>query len=435
MTGQRIAVVGGGISGNLVARMLAARHDVKVFEAAHYLGGHANTVDVRRGERTFPVDTGFMVFNARNYPNFLRMLERLEVESQPSDMSFSVQCERSGLMFQGSSLNGLFAQRSNLIRPRFYRVLWDVLRFNRTAERDVAADPDVSLGEFLDRRDYSEPFRNHYLLPMSAAIWSCPPNQMRAFPARFLVSFFRNHGLLQLRDRPQWRTIVGGSRIYVERLLAPIADRIECNCPVEKVVRSGEQVLVQPRGRAAESFDQVVIAAHADQALAMLADADETERQVLGAFPYQRNDAVLHTDASLLPRTQRAWASWNYHIAQADAGRVSVSYDLSRLQRHDSGDPILLTLNPQQAIDPAKIERRMVYHHPAYGSDAFAAQTRHIELVGRRRTSFCGAYWGYGFHEDGVNSALTVGRHFDVDLDACKAASTRVRSDIVVPVP
>ena len=430
MKTQRIAVIGTGISGNLTARLLASQHDVHIFEANHYVGGHTNTVDVELSGNKFSVDTGFMVFNDRTYPNFCRLLERLGVESQNSDMSFSVRCEDSGVEYQGSSLNGLFAQRRNLLRPAFYRMLKDIFRFNRRSLDVLDSDEPLSLGEYLQRESYSREFITQYLLPMSGAIWSCPPGKMLAFPARFLIGFFQNHGLLQIRDRPQWKTIVGGARNYADRLIAPLLDRVRLSCPVTSVARHEDHVVVQPEEGPAEIFDQVVLASHADQTLSLLADADTLEREILSAFPYQRNEAVLHTDIALLPRSQRAWASWNYHVNADLENSVAVTYDLSRLQNHDSPQPILLTLNGAGLVDPATVLRRFVYHHPAYSQASVAAQQRQLELLGRRRTFFCGAYWGFGFHEDGVNSALSVAEHFGIGLDACTAASIKGESPI-----
>ncbi len=435
MSPQRIAVIGTGIAGNLAARLLASQHSVHVFEANEYPGGHTNTVDVELCGQTYSVDTGFMVFNERTYPNFCRLLRMLGVDAQDSDMSFSVRCERSGLEYQGSSFNGLFAQRSNLLRPRFYRMVRDILRFNRQSLEVLDADAPLTLGEYLARRAYGAEFVNDYLLPMSAAIWSCQPGRMLDFPARFLIGFFRNHGLLQIRNRPQWKTIAGGARRYVERLIAPVRDRMRLSCPIESVLRHEDHVVVKPRGASPDVFDQVVIACHADQALRLLTDADARETEVLQAFPYQQNEAVLHTDTSLLPRRRRAWASWNYHLPKEGDGPVSVTYDLSRLQNHDSAQPILLTLNRTDAVQPSRVLRRFVYHHPAYSQASIAAQRRHAELHGRRRTFFCGAYWGYGFHEDGVNSALAVSKHFGIGLDACTAAFTKGESSIAAAHP
>lgn len=426
---MKIAVIGAGVSGNVVARLLADEHEVWLFEAGDYAGGHTNTVSFDAWGGTWHVDTGFMVFNDRTYPNFIRLLQGLGVAAQDSDMSFSVSCGRTGLEYQGSSLNGLFAQRRNLIRPSFYGMLRDILKFNREAPRLLDGDDQsLTLGQFLDRSGLGREFVEHYLIPMTAAIWSARPRAVLDFPAHFLFGFFRNHGLLQVWDRPQWKTIPGGAQRYVAALLEPLADRVRLNCPVSRIVRHADGVEVTTPDGTSERFDGVVCAAHADQTLAMLADADQVEREVLAAFPYQRNDAVLHTDTSILPNRRRAWASWNYHLSPDPQAPATVTYDLSRLQRVNSPEPILLTLNDEGRIDPAKVIRRILYQHPAYGPDSIAAQRRHAEINGRRRTWFCGAYWGYGFHEDGVRSALAVARCFGKDLETWTAASTKAAS-------
>ncbi|GIW98334.1 MAG: amine oxidase [Pirellulaceae bacterium] len=424
---MRIAVVGGGISGALAARLLASQHDVTLLESSHYVGGHANTVEVLSENQSVPVDTGFMVFNDQTYPNFCRLLRLLDVPSQPTDMSFSVRCDATSLEYQGSSLDGLFAQRRNLMRPRFLKMIADILRFNRLATRAVTrgdVEPNATVGDYLDRWRLGREFRDHYLLPMAAAIWSSCPGRVHDFPAPFFFGFCHNHGLLRILGRPQWRTIVGGSREYLKKLLAPMADRVRTGCAVQSVRRTCDHVVVEHSGTSVEIFDQVVLACHADQALEVVQDLDEDERAVLACFPYQRNHAVLHTDTSQLPQCRRAWASWNYRIAGGDERTACVTYDLTRLQRLPSGERILLTLNPVQPIDRAKVLRQFEYAHPAYGRDSAAAQQRWSAVSGWRRLHFCGAYWGYGFHEDGVNSALAVARNFGIELNACTVGST-----------
>ena len=425
---MRIAVIGTGVSGNLVARLLSSRHEVTVFEANDFAGGHANTVDVSVEGRQFSVDTGFMVFNERTYPNFCRLLGLLGVDSQPSEMSFSVHCDRTGLEYQGSSLNGLFAQRLNAVRPSFLRMLVDIARFNRHGMQAAASGilkDGRSVGDFVRDCKVGSRFVEQYLVPMSSAIWSSQPDAILDFPAEFMIGFFANHGLMQLRDRPQWRTIVGGSRSYVRALLGPIQTRIHLDTPIASVTRTDTDVIVTPVEGPQQHFDQVVLAAHADQSLRMLADPTPAERQILGAFPYQANEAVLHTDTRLLPRRKHAWASWNYHVSAGVQRSAAVTYDLSRLQNHASPTPILLTLNATDDIEPAKILRTFTYQHPAYSRESIAAQCRFQEVSGRNRTHFCGAYWGYGFHEDGVNSALAVAKYFNVGLESCTAASTK----------
>ncbi len=426
---MKIAIIGTGISGMLAARLLAPDNDIHVFEANRYVGGHSNTVAFEAFGSRYAVDTGFMVFNDRTYPNFVGMLRLLGISGRVSDMSFSVSCGKSGLEYQGSSLNGLFAQRCNLFRPSFHRMLRDILRFNRSA-RELLHEEDegLEMGEYLMRGRYSRHFIDHYLVPMGAAIWSARPDRFLQFPARLLIRFFDNHGLLSVRDHPRWQTVVGGAARYVEALTRPYAGRIRLNCPVVSIARQENGVSVKPQNGDAERFDCVVLAAHADQSLAMLSDARPEEREVLSALPYQRNEAVLHTDSSLLPRCRRAWASWNYHIPREDGRPVVLTYNLNRLQGHQSPDPICVTLNATQSLDERKIIRRIEYDHPTYGRTAVAAQKRFAEINGRNRTYYCGAYWGYGFHEDGVKSALAVGECFGRRLESCRAASMKVMS-------
>lgn len=431
---MRIAIIGTGISGNTIARLLDTDHDIEVYEANDYVGGHSHTVDFEAFGSNWQVDTGFMVFNERTYPHFTELLERLGVPTQSSDMSFSVSCGQTGLEYQGSTLNGLFAQRANLFRPRFYRMLADIVRFNRVSCEALEAgqlDEGVNVGTFLDEHRLGGQFRSHYLLPMTAAIWSAEPSSILDFPARFLIGFMRNHGLLQLRDRPQWLTIAGGSRSYVERLVAPFRQRIHLRSPVRSVTRLDTHVELSTAQGDTQRFDQVVFACHADQTLRMLADATPEERSVLRAFPYRQNEAVLHTDISLLPRRRRAWASWNYYLDPNSPAPATVTYDLSRLQGLPTPTPVLLTLNRAGAIDPRQIIRRIQFEHPAYTAGSTAAQRQFERINGQRRSYFCGAYWGYGFHEDGVNSALAVAHFFDKTLESCTAASTKDESRTV----
>jgi predicted NAD/FAD-binding protein len=411
----RIAVVGAGIAGNVAARELHREHDVTVFEAGSHVGGHSHTHDVEWRGRTWQVDTGFIVFNDRTYPNFVALLERLGVPSQESSMSFSVRDEATGLEYNGTSLNALFAQRRNLLRPSFLAMVRDILRFNREAA-GLLDEPgaDLPLAEFLDRGRYGRAFIAHYVVPMGAAIWSTDPASMMRFPARFFVRFLHNHGMLTVDDRPTWRTIRGGSARYVEKLTAPFRDRIHLGTPVEQVRRIPGGALVKPRGHEALRFDAVFLACHSDQALALLADPTDAEREVLAAIPYQRNDAVLHTDARLMPRRRLAWAAWNYHL-RPDGGPVALTYNMNILQRLDTPEPFLVTLNRGADIDPARVIRRITYQHPLYTPASVAAQARHREIDGARSTYFCGAWLRNGFHEDGVSSALTAVGHFRDD--------------------
>jgi predicted NAD/FAD-binding protein len=409
---MKIAIIGGGIAGNVAAYHLHREHDITVFEAADYMGGHTHTHEIEHEGRTIAVDTGFIVCNDRTYPNFLALMAGLGVELQPSEMSFSVQTA-DGLEYNGTTLNSLFAQRRNLVRPAFWRMIRDILRFNREAPRLLEWRSDaLTLGEYLDSQGYSRQFLEHYILPMGAAIWSAGTETMRNFPARYFVRFFHNHGMLTVDDRPQWRTVRGGSARYVERLTAAFRDRIRLRTPVDSVRRTPAGVLVKPAGGEAERFDRVFFACHSDQALQLLADANPTEREVLGAIRYQRNEVLLHTDTRVLPRRPLAWAAWNYHLLDRASERVAVTYHMNMLQRLDTRVPLLVSLNLSDRIDQARVIREMLYEHPVFTPEAVAAQARHAEIDGADRAYFCGAYWGFGFHEDGVVSALDALEHF-----------------------
>jgi predicted NAD/FAD-binding protein len=405
---MKIALVGAGIAGNVAAHHLhRAGHDITLFEAASHVGGHTHTHPVDG----LAIDTGFIVFNDRTYPNFVRLLGELGVESQPSSMSFSVRNEASGLEYNGTSLNTLFAQRSNVVRPGFLRMLADIVRFNREAPRLLEGAGELALGGYLAANRYSRAFIDDYLVPMGAAIWSTDPQRMLGFPARFFVRFFANHGMLTVNDRPQWRVVRGGSARYVEKLTQPFRHRIRLQAPVAWVRRTPQAILLRAHGGPLERFDAIFLACHADQALGLLADATPLEREILGAFRYQENEAVLHTDASLLPRARRAWAAWNYHVTGKASQRVALTYNMNILQGLDARKTYCVTLNRSDGIDPARIVKRLTYYHPLFTPAAVAAQARQHELH-RARTFFCGAYWRFGFHEDGVVSALAALDHF-----------------------
>jgi predicted NAD/FAD-binding protein len=414
---MKIAIIGGGISGLTAAYLLHRQHELTVFEAADYVGGHTNTIRVDTAQDTQFLDTGFIVFNDRNYPNFERLMGRLEVPWQPSEMSFSVSDGSGAFEYSSRSLNALFADRRHLLSSSFQRMLAEVPRFQRAARGLLRRDDSrVSLRDWLAEQRFSQQFVERLIVPQASAVWSADPGQMWSFPALFLARFFDNHGMLGLRGRPQWRTISGGSARYVEALTAGFGDRIRLSTPVDSVERSEQHVMVCARGEEPERFDQVVLATHSDQALGLLSDASDHERQVLGAIPYQLNEAVLHTDRQLLPQRVRAWASWNYHLLEHQAGRTTVTYHLNRLQSLDAQEQYCVTLNLADRIDPAKILRRIEYAHPVYTPEGVRAQQRVAEISGQRRTHFAGAYWGWGFHEDGVNSALRVAQAFGVSL-------------------
>ena len=410
---MRIAIVGTGIAGNVAAYKLSREHDVTVYEASSYVGGHTNTIDVDEGDRTIRVDTGFIVFNDRTYPEFIRLLDELGQRSQPSVMSFSVSSEDSGLEYNGSGLNALFAQRSNILRPPFIRMIRDILRFNREAINSLPfEDQSTTVGSYLVRHGYSREFMSDYLVPMAAAIWSAEPVAIAEMPLDFLVRFFDNHGLLQLKDRPTWRVIEGGSREYVKKLTAGHADRIRLNAPVRSIVRHENGVEVYTDAAGPEWYDAVFVACHSDQALAVLSEPTKLEMEVLSAIRFQDNEAILHTDASVLPKRHRAWAAWNYHIPRDQQRQVAVTYNMNMLQGLDAKRQYCVTLNNDRKIDPAKIIRRIQYQHPVYSREAVAAQARQVQ-INTDRTFFCGAYWRNGFHEDGVVSALNAIRHFE----------------------
>jgi uncharacterized protein len=402
---MRIAIVGTGVSGLVAAHMLHDRHEISVFEASDRIGGHVNTVEVEDEDgSTHRVDTGFIVYNERNYPLFTTLLSRLGVETQPSDMSFSVRCDRTGLEYNGSTIRRLFAQKRNLLSPGFHRMLLDIVRFNREAgpaARNGAAR--LTLGQYVRGAGYSARLADHYLLPMGSALWSVPRERVLEMPAAFFVRFFEHHGMLTVGDRPEWRVVSGGSDRYVKRLIAPFRTRIRTGSPVRQVLRGDGGVTVD-----GESFDHVVLACHADDALSVLGDPTPAERDILGALPYQENEVALHTDASALPRRRAAWGSWNYLVRGADDEPATVTYNMNVLQTLRTSRTFCVTLNSSESLDPARIVYRTTYRHPVYTKAGFSAQERHGEISGVERTHFCGAYWGFGFHEDGVRSGVRV---------------------------
>ena len=417
---KRIAIIGSGISGLTCAYLLKEKYDVFLYEANDYAGGHTQTTDVEVEGICYPVNTGFIVFNDWTYPNFIKLMNKLGVASEDSDMSFSVKCERTGIEYNGENLDTLFAQRMNAVKPSFLKMVLDILRFNKEAKLELAdqqIDPSETLGSYIQRKGYSDAFKRHYVIPMGAAIWSSSEDMMMQFPVYFFLRFFNNHGMLSVDDRPQWRVISGGSRSYVGRIVKTLPeDQVYLNTPISQVTRSEEAVqLVSARGTG--TYDQVIFACHSDQALAMLEQPTEAEASILGAIPYQMNEVVLHTDSSILPKHKKVWASWNYHIGQASQDTVAVTYYMNKLQNfHQAPVDFCVTLNKTQDIDPAKIIRQFNYAHPAFTLEGMAAQERHVEISGHQRSHFCGAYWFNGFHEDGVRSALRVTQAFGVSL-------------------
>ena len=426
---MKLAIIGSGISGLTLAHHLHQQHDITVFEANSYIGGHTHTHAIDLFGKNYQVDTGFIVFNDRTYPNFINMLDELKVAWQPSNMSFSVRNETTGLEYNGTTLNSLFAQRSNFLKPSFYGMIRDILRFNKESLSLLEDGNEISLGDYLAQNHYKPMFINNYIVPMGAAIWSTDAAQMMQFPARFLVRFFHHHGMLTVNNRPQWRTVVGGSARYVEAITEPFQTKIKLNTPISSVQRLKESVKIKPQHAEELSFDYVFFACHSDQALTMLGeDASANEREILGAIPYQENSIYLHHDRSLLPKRELAWAAWNYHVTEQTTNKVQVAnnlpvtnkvqvtYNMNILQNLTSQEPILVTLNHTDLINPAKVIKRLKYMHPVYTIAGAAAQARHAEISGHNRTGFAGAYWRNGFHEDGVVSALAALEHFKTSL-------------------
>lgn len=428
---MKIAIIGAGISGLTSAYYLNPNHDVTVFEANSYIGGHTNTIDVESHGQHYAVDTGFIVFNDRTYPCFCNLLDELGVEAQNTSMSFSVSCEQSGLEYRGADFNGLFAQRRNLFNLKYLKLLRELLQFNKTSHSILSDEnEEQTVGEFFKKNRYSDYFINKYFLPMASAIWSCPHDTILDFPIRFIVEFYRNHGLLSVNDRPQWKVIKGGSRQYIPSLVSSFRDRIRLDAPVTSVHRSRESGIHIESRFGTEVFDHIIFACHSDQALRILgSEATAKEKEILSKFPYEENIAVLHTDETVLPKSRRAWACWNYHIHREDSHKATVTYNMNILQGIDSKETFSVTLNCPERVNPDKVLRRITYHHPIFQTGRSVYQNRHEELIGPNQTSFCGAYWGNGFHEDGVVSALAVSNFLNQPQSAeelCEAASMKV---------
>jgi len=429
---MRVAVVGSGVSGISAAWLMNHRHDVTVFEKGPWVGGHCNTVDAvfdsAAGKKTIPVDTGFIVYNEKTYPNLTALFAHIGVETENSDMSFSASVNNGAFEYSGYSIRTMLAQKRNLVRPRFWNMVWDIMRFFRDAAADAARPENarLSLGMYLSSNGYSEAFLRDYLLPLGSSIWSASLKDMRAYPLEAFVRFFRNHGLLEAKqkNRPQWRTVTGGSRSYVQRLTSAFAGRIRLNRGVTSIRRHPHNVELTLDDGSVETFDHVIVAAHSDQALAMLADPSRDERALLGAIRYERNRAVLHSDPTLMPKRRKAWASWNYISAAQDADTrlVCLTYWMNLLQNIDSAFPLFVTLNPYRAPRDGSIHATFDYEHPLFDHAALDAQRQLWKLQGTNRTWFCGAYFGHGFHEDGLQSGLAVAealggtrRPWDVD--------------------
>ena len=405
IAGKKIAIIGSGISGLTCAYYLADKADITVFEAGNYIGGHTHTVEVEKeGERS-KIDTGFIVFNDRTYPEFIQLMDKLGVSYQPTEMSFSTRNDALNLEYNGNNLNTLFAQRSNFIRPKFWRLVQDILRFNRDVRKQKNSSPDTTIGQYLERTHYSPIFKENYLLPMVSAIWSMGLESCLNFPLRFFVRFFENHGLLDVTNRPQWYTIAGGSSSYIEPLTQAFQNKIRLSTPVIRIERQGDGVLVETHSEAL-IFDEVIVACHGDQALALLSKPTAKEKAVLGAFQFIDNQVVLHTDTTLLPKRKAAWASWNYRVNNAGNRKTTLTYNMNILQRLNKKHTYLVTLN--QGIEDKHVLARFSYSHPVYTTTAVTAQQKWHTISGARNIHYCGAYWLNGFHEDGVRSALRV---------------------------
>ncbi len=408
----KIAVIGTGVAGNGAAWLLNTAHDITVYEKNDYTGGHSNTVVTPHGTK---VDTGFIVYNLATYPNFIALMKALNVDTRESNMSFAVSLNDGGLEYSGDSINTLFVQRRNLLRPRFHRMWMDIIRFYREAPEFLAANPatTLTLGDYLKAENYGPGFTDEHLLPMGAAIWSMTRDGMAEFPLHSFIRFFKNHGLLTLTNRPQWRTVIGGSQAYVAKLTAGFKDKIRHNCPAVRVVRENGKVIVHDAKGGSEVYDHVVIAAHADEALAMLAQPTADETRILGAIKYSENRALLHSDEALMPRLKKSWASWNYlGVTNTAKPAVSLSYWMNRLQSIDNAEPLFVSLNPLQ--EPKAIIREITYHHPIFDRGAIEAQQHVGKIQGTGGVWFCGSYTGYGFHEDALASGLTVAENFGV---------------------
>ena len=409
---MKIAIIGSGISGNTLAYHLNSNHQITLFESNSRVGGHSHTHEIEISNQKLNVDTGFIVFNKKTYPHFLNLLHELKVPYENSAMSFSVKDSQKDFEYNGTNLNALFAQRKNLISPTFYKMIKEILRFNKNSTLLLKNNEEISLGEYLDREAYPDFFKKYYILPMGSAIWSSDVKTMMTFPAKFFVRFFDNHGMLNINDRPQWLTITGGSINYVKKLISPFEKKIKLNSQIKSVERKNDHVAIQFHDRT-ERFDWVFFACHSDEALKLIKSPTQDEKNVLKAIPYKDNEVILHFDERFMPRRKLAWAAWNYHVTEDSSSPVSLTYNMNILQNLKTNVPVLVTLNPQEKIDKHKIIKKLSYAHPQYSLKSIEAQSKHHLISGVNRTSFAGAYWGNGFHEDGVKSAIDAIEQFN----------------------
>ncbi len=412
----KIAVIGSGISGLTSAFLLSKKYEVSLYEKNNYIGGHTHTHEIYENDKKINVDSGFIVYNENTYPNFMKLLNILKIESQHTKMGFSVKSDYEDFEYAGNSVNSIFAQKSNILRPNFLKMIYQILRFNKVSKNEFNnIDENVTLNDFLIKFSFSEKFINHYIIPMGAAIWSTSPQKMLNIPAKFFIRFFNNHGLLEVTNRPQWWVIKNGSFQYVKKIIKPFEKNIFLNCKVNSIIRKNNQVKIK-FDKGEKIFDHVIIATHSDQALNLLSDPTDDENKILGAIKYQKNIALIHTDQSILPRRKIAWSSWNYLLNESQDDFVTLTYNMNILQTLKSKKVYCVTINNTTSIDDRKIIKKIKYHHPLFDILSVKAQQQKNKICGQNNTYFCGAYWGYGFHEDGVNSALDVCKKFGIEL-------------------
>ena len=414
---MKIAIIGTGISGLTAAYLLNRKHDIIVFEKNDYIGGHTHTHSIKNGSESLSVDSGFIVYNEMTYPNFIKLLDILNVKRQPTSMGFSVKSIKKDLEYAGNSIASLFSQKLNLFRPSFWIMLWDIIRFNKNARSDLETiSPEITLEQYLSSKSYSKVFINNYVIPMGSAIWSTKADSMLRVPALFFIRFFNNHGLLQIKNRSGWWVIKGGSKEYIKKMIVDFKSKIRLNTGIDSITRDQDKIIIKTETGIEEEFDAVVIGTHSDQALKMLKDPSPKEQEILKALPYQSNDAILHTDLTVLPKRKSAWASWNYNLDQESDNPVTMTYNMNILQSLKSSETYCVTLNNDELVDDKRILKNLSYQHPQFTPEGIDAQKRKDEISGVKNTYYCGAYWRNGFHEDGVVSALDVCKKFGISL-------------------